>query len=74
MEYDNDGKMNLRRWIEYNFNGITSVYEIYHQYTYLGIPIVPRDEFLELLQKIGFEVITKRKQVKKVKYTKFIII
>ena len=66
--------MDLNQWIKETFHGITSVYEIYHQYSYLGIPIVPRDEFLELLQKMGFEVITKCKQVNKVKYTKYIIV
>ena len=66
--------MDLQQWIKETFHGITSVYEIYHQYTYLGVPIVPRDEFIELLQERGFEVITKRKQVKKVKYTKYIIV
>lgn len=66
--------MDLVGWIKETFHGITSVYEIYHQYSYLGIPIVPRDEFIELLQKMGYEVYTKRRQVKKVKYTKYIIV
>ena len=60
-------------WIESNFQGITSVYEIYHQYSYLGPKPMPFQDFINILQT-KFEVYTKRKQVKGIKYTKFIIV
>jgi len=65
--------MDILQWIESNFQGITSVYEIYHQYSYLGPKPMTFPEFIELLHT-KYEVITKRKQVKGIKYTKYIIV
>jgi len=67
--------MDIFQWIESNFKGITSVYEIYHQYCYLdlGHKPMPFPEFLNILHT-KYEVYTKRKQVKNVKYTKYIIV
>ena len=67
--------MDIFQWIESNFKGITSVYEIYHQYCYLdlGQKPMPFPEFINILHK-NYEVYTKRKQVKNVKYTKYIIV
>jgi hypothetical protein len=65
--------MEILQWIESNFQGITSVYEIYHQYSYLGPKPMPFPEFINILHK-KYEVYTKRKQVKNVKYTKYIIV
>jgi len=65
--------MEILQWVESNFQGITSVYEIFHQYSYLGPKPMPFPEFIELLHT-KYEVITKRKQVKGIKYTKYIIV
>ena len=65
--------MDIFEWIETNFKGITSVYEIYHQYCYLGPKPMAFQDFINLLHS-KYEVNTKRKQVKKVKYTKYIIV
>jgi hypothetical protein len=65
--------MDIFEWIEANFKGITSVYEIHHQYSYLGYKQIPLQDFINLLHT-KYEVNTKRKQVKKVKYTKYIIV
>ena len=65
--------MDIFQWIEDNFKGITSVYEICHQYSYLGYKQIPLDKFIELLHT-KYVVISKRKQVKGIKYTKYIIV
>lgn len=65
--------MDIFDWIESNFKGITSVYEIYHQYSYLGSKPMPFPDFINLL-RTRYEVYTKRKQVKRIKYTKYIIL
>ena len=65
--------MDICQWVEENFKGITSVYEIYHQYSYLGTKPMPFPEFINILCA-RYEVYTKRKQVKGIKYTKYIII
>jgi len=65
----------IKQWIEGNFDGITSVYEIYHQYCYLGLPIITIQLFIHFLQyECEYEVISKRKQVKGIRYTKYIIV
>jgi len=65
--------MDIFEWIESNFKGITSVYEIYHQYSYSGPKPMPFQDFINILHT-RYEVYTKRKQVKNVKYTKYIIV
>ena len=65
--------MNIFEWVEETFHGITSVYEIYHQYCYLGPKPMPLNAFLELL-RTKYEIISKKRQVKGIKYTKYIIV
>ena len=65
--------MDLQQWIKETFHGITSVYEIYHQYSYLGQKPMPFQDFINTLHT-RYEVYTKRKQVKGIKYTKYIIV
>ena len=65
--------MDVLQWIEDNFEGITSVYELHHQYSYLGYKQIPLQEFINILHT-RYEVYTKRKQIKRVKYTKYIIV
>jgi hypothetical protein len=65
--------MDIFQWVEENFHGITSIYEIYHQYCYLGPKPMPFPNFIELL-RTKYEIISKRKQVKGIKYTKYIIV
>jgi hypothetical protein len=70
-----DGGIQMKQWIEETFDGITSVYEIYHQYCYLGLPIITIQMYIHFLEHAcGYEVISKRKQVKGIKYTKYIIV
>jgi hypothetical protein len=65
--------MDIIQWIDETFKGITSIYEIYHQYCYLGPKPMPLNAFMELL-RTKYEIISKRKQVKGIKYTKYIIV
>ena len=65
--------MDILQWIEETFHGITSIYEIYHQYCYLGTKPMPLNAFIELL-RTKYEIISKRRQVKGIKYTKYIVV
>ena len=65
--------MEILQWINENFKGITSVYEIHHKYSYLGYKQIPLQDLIELLHT-KYVVISKRKQVKGIKYTKYIIV
>ena len=65
--------MDIFQWIQENFKGITSVYEIFHQYSYLGQRQLKLQEFINILYT-RYEVYTKKRQVKNVKYTKYIIV
>ncbi len=60
-------------FIETNFNSITSIYDIYHAYQFEKQTFIRLEDFIDLLHK-KYEVIHKRKQVKGVKYTKYIIL
>lgn len=68
----NKSIMNFQ-WVEENYKGITSVYDIYNHYCYLGPKPMSFPEFIELLHT-KYEVISKRRQVKGIKYTKYIIV
>ena len=65
--------MDIFQWIHEHFRGITSVYEIYHQYSYLGQRQITLQDFINILHT-RYEVYTKKRQVKNVKYTKYIIV
>ena len=60
-------------FIKTNFSSITSVYDIYHVYQFEKQTFIRLEDFLESLHT-KYEVISKRKQVNGIKYTKYIIV
>lgn len=60
-------------FIKTNFNSITSVYDIYHAYQFEKRTFIRLEDFIELLHT-KYEVISKRKQFKGIRYTKYIIV